>query len=119
MTVDFESSDFVVVSTTVADAEQARLMATEIVARRLAACVQMIPVDSVYRWQGKIENAAEVSLHAKTPRAAADELVRYIRGVHPYEVPEILVVPIIAGDADYLAWIVEEVTSSTPDSRPL
>lgn len=98
----------VVVSTTVDNAKKAKAIAGRIVAQRLAACVQQIPVHSVYRWKGRIESASEYLLLAKTRAALAPELAAFIRKIHPYELPEILVTPITGGLAGYLEWIAAE-----------
>jgi periplasmic divalent cation tolerance protein len=100
--------EFVVVSTTVDNAKKAKAIAGRIVVERLAACVQQVPIRSVYRWKGKIESASEYLLLAKTRAALASELVAFIRKMHPYELPEILVMPIKGGLAGYLEWIVRE-----------
>ena len=75
----------------------------------LAACVQLAPIESWYRWQGKIERGPETLLHIKTMAHLADEVEQRIRALHSYDVPEVVVVPITGGSADYLEWIAKSV----------
>jgi periplasmic divalent cation tolerance protein len=94
----------VVVSTTVADDAAASALAESVIAARLAACVQMTPIRSVYRWKGAVHRDPEVLLRFKTIPDNAEKLTSFIRGKHPYELPEILVET--AGTSpDYAAWI--------------
>jgi periplasmic divalent cation tolerance protein len=97
------------VLTNLADMASARLLARALVEQRLAACVNMLPaVQSVYRWNDVIEEAAEVTLLIKTTTARYDELEQAIRALHPYELPEVIAVPVSAGSPAYLAWIAQE-----------
>lgn len=101
-----------VVLTNLPDIESASALARALVDARVAACVNVLsPVRSVYRWAGKIEEAAEVPLLIKTRRSCFEALEQAIRVGHPYEVPEIIALPIERGFAPYLAWIAEETTS--------
>jgi len=104
-------SGFVVVSTAVASESEAEALARRIVNERLAACVQYTPVQSIYRWKGAVESASEYLLRAKTRASLVDELFACIRNVHSYEVPEIVVTPIIGGLEEYLGWIRKETIS--------
>lgn len=102
-------NDYLQVVTTVQSKEDARRIADRLVEKRLAACVQIAgPITSVYRWRGKVESADEWQLSAKTRSALYEAVEREIRAGHPYEVPEIVGLPIVAASADYLAWIGEE-----------
>lgn len=101
--------DCVVVTTTVDDEAKAKELAHLLVENRLAACVQITPIHSVYRWNGKVESAAERLLAAKTTAERADDLQMFIREHHSYELPEIVVLPIHGGHPDYLEWIAEGV----------
>ena len=102
----------VVVLCTFPNAEVARQVATALVTRRLAACVNLVPgVESVYHWQGAVETAAEVLAVIKTTRAAYPALEAELLDRHPYEVPEVLALPVTAGAAKYLAWMAGEVAS--------
>jgi len=109
-----EMSEFVVITTTVDSEAAARELAAAVVGERLAACVQCVPVHSVYRWKGAVESAAEFLLLAKTRAARADELTAFIRRRHRYELPEIVVTPIVGGLAPYLAWIREQTEPAAP-----
>jgi periplasmic divalent cation tolerance protein len=98
--------EFQLVMTTAGSEEQARTLAKELVERRLAACVTIVGAAcSIYRWQGKIEEEDEKLLLIKTERRQFEPLRSAIRELHSYEVPEVLALPIDAGDADYLAWL--------------
>jgi len=103
-----ETFEFIVVSTTVDGEAAADKLASKIVEKRLAACVQRMPVKSTYRWKGGVESAGEFLLVAKTRAALADDLVKFIGESHSYEVPEVVVTPIVGGSKPYLDWIVEE-----------
>ena len=82
----------------------------KLVEQRLAACVQVIgPMTSHYRWQGKIEAAGEYLCLAKSRAALYSEIEAAIKAIHPYEVAEIVAVPIIAGSREYLAWLTAAV----------
>ena len=100
--------DPIVVFMTAASGEEATRLADMLVGAHLAACVQILPeMESVYRWQGKVERQAEVLLNAKTKRGKFDELEREVRALHSYDTPEIVAVPIVAGSAPYLKWLVK------------
>jgi len=91
------------------DAPLARQVAQELVTRRLAACVNLLPaVESVYRWQGQLETAHEVPILIKTSRHAYPALEAALQELHPYDVPEIIALPVAAGLAAYLSWVVAE-----------
>ena len=93
------------------DAERARAIARTLVDERLAACVNVLaPCHSVYRWQGEVESADEVPLLIKTTRARYAELQATLAEAHPYELPEIVAVPLEAGLPGYLAWVAAETT---------
>ena len=101
------------VVTTTALREEAERIARELVEARLAACVQIVgPITSTYRWQGQIETGEEWQCWAKTRGALFARVEEAIRRIHPYEVPEILAVPVVAGSASYLAWLDAETTST-------
>jgi periplasmic divalent cation tolerance protein len=98
-----------IVLTNVPDAELAKSLAQTLVERRLAACVNIMPaVQSIYRWQGAVEHASEVSLMIKSTQARYAELEAAIVAAHPYDVPEVIALPIAAGLPAYLNWIVAE-----------
>jgi periplasmic divalent cation tolerance protein len=98
--------DAIVVFMTAANGEEAARLADMLVGAHLAACVQILPeIESVYRWQGKIERQAEVLLLAKTTRGKFDELEREVRALHSYDTPEIIAVPVTAVSTPYLDWL--------------
>src|SRR5579863_8313127 len=91
---------------TVPDRESGEGIAAALVEERLAACVNLIPgLTSIYRWQGKVEKAAECLLVIKTTAARFEALKARIKALHPYETPEIIAVPITHGDNAYLNWL--------------
>ena len=99
--------DTVVVLVTAPTAEKAAEIARQVVEEKLAACGNVLPgVRSIYRWQGKVEEAAEALLVLKTARPRFKELADRIVELHPYEVPEVIALPIVAGHDAYLDWIV-------------
>ena len=88
------------------DADVAGKIAEQLVAEQLAACVNIVPgILSVYHWQGEVERAQEVLLIIKTGKAVWSRLEQCIQALHPYELPEIIAVPITSGQADYIKWI--------------
>ena len=98
------------VTTTLPDRAAADRIAAAVVEARLAACAQVGgPIESTYRWQGKVERATEWYCRMKTTLSRAPDLQARIRELHPYDVPEIVVVALVGGDRDYLRWIGEEV----------
>jgi periplasmic divalent cation tolerance protein len=104
-------ADYVQVLTTVGSEEDAGRIASLLVERRLAACVQVVgPVVSRYRWEGEIEEEQEWQCLVKTTRAAYEAVEAAIRELHSYDEPEIIATPIVAGSAGYLAWIKSEVS---------
>lgn len=98
-----------VVLVTCANLIEARSIANRIVRKRLAACVTIVlgPVQSVYRWKGKIESSREQLLLIKTVEKQLPALEAEIKRIHSYDVPEFLVLPAVHGSADYLKWLTE------------
>ena len=106
-------NDAVIVFTNLPDREAALKLANELVAKKLAACVNVLAeCTSVYRWKGAIETAREVPVLIKTRAARYAEVEDAIRGLHPYELPEIVAVPVARGGDDYLRWVAEETSIS-------
>ncbi|MDB5454090.1 MAG: divalent-cation tolerance protein CutA [Caulobacteraceae bacterium] len=97
----------IVVSTTAGSAKEAEAIADVLLEQRLAACVQMIPIESRYAWQGEVARASEVLLLVKTQAPLFDKVAAAIRAVHSYETPEIIATTVSAGSADYLRWIAD------------
>lgn len=102
----------VVVLTTAGSEAEAAAIARELVERRLAACVNVIPgVRSTYRWQGAVQTESEWLLLVKTERDRFDAVRAAIKELHSYDVPEVVMVEIAEGDPAYLAWLAESVGS--------
>lgn len=98
--------DYQLVLCTAGSDSQAETIARGLVDRRLAACVNIVGgVCSVYRWQGKVLREEEKVLVIKTAARLFDQVRDAIRELHTYDVPEVLAIPIVNGDADYLAWL--------------
>ena len=103
-------ADHVQVLTSVGSEEDAERISTALVERRLAACVQTVgPIASRYRWQGKVETAREWQCLVKTEADRYPQVEAAIRELHPYDEPEIIASPIVAGSSGYLAWISESL----------
>jgi len=100
------NAEYLLVLTTCPDAESADLIARQLVQGNLAACVNIQGgIRSVYTWHGKVETADEHLLLVKTAQSRYAEVEAAIRVSHPYELPEVVAVPIIAGSEAYLSWI--------------
>lgn len=105
----------IIVFCTVDAAEVAQRLAAAVVEARLAACAAVsAPILSIYRWQGKVEEAREHQLVIKTRAALFPALEAFLRAHHPYEVPEILAVPVCAGSAPYMQWLAENTLEAPP-----
>ena len=101
----------VLVLTTMPDDDRADALARTLVDERLASCVNVLaPMRSTYRWRGTVEREAERQLVIKTTRARIPELETRLQALHPYELPEFLVVPIDGGSDAYLEWVSSETS---------
>ena len=101
------------VITTTATRADAEKIAADLVEKRLAACVQIVgPVQSTYRWNGKIEQTVEWQCLIKSRQDLFCDVEQAIREIHPYETPEIIAVAIVAGSNDYRQWLRDELQSS-------
>jgi periplasmic divalent cation tolerance protein len=99
----------VIILTTVPDGERGDAIARRLVEERLAACVNVCAaMTSFYRWKGAVERADERQLVIKTERGRVPTIASRVRELHPYELPEFLVLPIVDGDRAYLDWLAEE-----------
>lgn len=106
-------NDILLVITNLPDTQSASRLAQQLVEAHAAACVNILaPCTSTYRWQGKIESSTEVPLLIKSTRAAYPRLEKLIREAHPYELPEIIAVPVTAGLPAYLEWVSNETIIS-------
>lgn len=101
--------NILLVVTNLPSRESAEILARSLVEKQVAACVNILPsCRSVYRWKGSVEWADEVPLMIKTTEARYPALEAAIREQHPYEIPEIIALPVVHGLPDYLAWLVAE-----------
>jgi len=105
-------TDYIQIFTTTASKEDAKNISREVVQKRLAACTQIIgPITSTYWWKDQVEEEEEWLCIMKTANKLYGELEKLIKGIHPYEEPEIVAVPIISGSQGYLEWLEKEVRS--------
>jgi periplasmic divalent cation tolerance protein len=106
--------DVLIVLCTCPDAPVAERIATALVGERLAACINVLPgVTSVYRWEGEVQRDSEVLLLIKTTRARFPVLTERVHALHPYELPEIIALPVAGGLPDYLDWVIQ---CTSPDA---
>ena len=112
-------TDKLVVISTCGSMKEARRLANALVNARLAACVNIVksPVESVYRWKGRVERAREFLLLIKTTKKRFVALKREIERLHSYDVPEIIALPIESGSAKYLQWLGEAVSLKAKRER--
>ena len=107
--------EFLQVVTTVETREDADRIARLLVEEGLAACVQVLgPIESTYRWKGRIERAGEMLCLIKTSQRLYPDLERAIRAAHRYETPEIVALAIVRGSSDYLSWLRESLGRREP-----
>jgi periplasmic divalent cation tolerance protein len=105
--------NFQIVLSTANSQEQAEQIARHLVEHHLAACVNLVPaIQSIYRWQDKIESEREVLMLIKTDAAHSQEVEAAIIALHSYEVPEVLVLPLTGGSEPYLAWLASSLESA-------
>jgi periplasmic divalent cation tolerance protein len=104
------SQALVMAVTTLDDPQAAAALATALVERNLAACCQIVgPIQSIYRWQGKLEQAVEYQVWIKTRRDLWSELEQAIKQLHPYDVPELLLIEVPEASAPYARWLHEQL----------
>lgn len=102
-------NEVLLVMTNLPDRAIAERIAESLVTEGVAACVNVLAdCSSIYFWQGKLERSTEVPLVIKTTRAAYPQLEKMLRSMHPYEIPELIAVPVSAGLPEYLNWVVQE-----------
>jgi periplasmic divalent cation tolerance protein len=106
-----EASDYGVLLTTTATRAEAAKIANLLIDEKLAACVQLLPIESFYAWDGKTQNEAELLLLIKTRTALFEPAIARIKQVHPYTVPEIVGTQFLAGFKGYLDWIDESTAA--------
>lgn len=102
-------NQFVLIHCTAGSRDNAESIASALVERRLAACVQIVPVESVFVWNGAVRRESELLLHVKTTQRRAKDVEACIKELHEYDVPEIATVEMIGGSREYLDWIEESV----------
>jgi periplasmic divalent cation tolerance protein len=105
-----DAQDHSVMMATASDRAEAETLARLLIERKLAACVQLLPIDSFYMWNGRIEHGSELLMLIKTRLALVERAVAALKAAHAYEIPEIVALPIAAGLPAYLKWI-DEVTA--------
>ena len=103
--------EFGIVLTTVATPDDARRLANGLLDQHLAACVQTLPIQSAYRWEGELRRDPEILALIKTQAALYPEVETFLGAHHPYEEPEILRVPVTGGSPGYLRWLAAETRS--------
>ena len=99
--------DIIVVFST-APSDKSASLARMLIEKRVVACVNVVPVRSYYRWKGEFCDEQEHLLIAKTTKEKAGEVIAAIKDLHPYEVPEIIALPVIDGHLPYLEWVTQE-----------
>jgi periplasmic divalent cation tolerance protein len=109
MEKDSAATGYCVVLVTASSQEEGEAIANALVEGKMAACVTLLPVHSIYTWQGQVHKEQEWQLAIKTNLAQFPLLEQKIRELHSYEVPEIIALPVVAGSAPYLQWISESV----------
>jgi periplasmic divalent cation tolerance protein len=107
-----ESADYGVVLVTASTVEEAEAISNALIEAKLAACVSLLPIHSIYTWQGQIHKEQEWQLLIKTDLSKFRLLEAKIRELHSYQVPEIIALPIVAGSQPYLQWIYDQVIPS-------
>ena len=106
------TSEYCIAMTTLEDEESASRLARSVVEAKLAACVQLIHIRSTFSWEGRVEDAAEVLVLMKTRADVYERLQQFICDNHPYDVPEILQLPVTAGHGPYLSWVNDNTTTT-------
>jgi len=105
-----ETSPYVVLLITTATVEEAQRISKVLLEQRKIACVNIVPkVSSLFWWQGKLDSAEESLLIVKTKASLLNEIVPLVKEIHSYDIPELIALPIIGGNQDYLEWIRKEV----------
>ena len=99
---------YIVVLVTAKDEAQAHKIAEKLVAEKLAACANIVPrIQSIFHWKGKLDRAQEVLLILKSRRRHFPAIVKTVQALHSYDVPEVIALPIVEGNKDYLNWLTE------------
>lgn len=110
-----ERADVVRVETTIDDREGAEALARSVIENRLAACARVGgPHRSLYRWEGEVRADEEWKVVIKTASDRLDDLVAHLVEIHPYDVPEVVALPVVGGNPGYLAWVRDETRGGGP-----
>lgn len=104
-----ETVKYAVVLVTAASQTEAEAIAQSLLEAKLAACVSVLPIQSMYRWQGKLEHQQEWQLLIKTRMDLFTQITVHIQAIHSYQVPEVIALPVLAGALPYLSWISEQL----------
>lgn len=106
-----EESSYIVIFITTATADEARQISRRLLERRKVACVNIVSgVNSHFWWTGKLNSVQESLLIVKTKSSLLPEIIELVKGMHSYDIPEIIALPIVGGNEDYLQWIEENVS---------
>lgn len=112
--MEHSSDAMIILCTCPAKDDVAQSLATALVESGRVACVNILPqVQSIYRWQGQIENDAEILLIIKSTHDCYEEIEQMLKKLHPYDVPEIIMLPIQQGSSDYLKWLTDAVSNNS------
>jgi len=103
-----EASDYCIVSTTTDTKENANIISSDLLQKKLIACAQRTTTQSSYRWQGKIIESDEILLQMKTKKSLFEHIKKEIESIHTYDVPEIIMIPLLDANEFYLQWIEKE-----------
>ena len=100
----------IIIFITCANKKQAKLIARHLVAGKLVACVNVLDkIDSIFWWQNRIDSAREVLLIAKSKKLLIQKIINKVKSLHSYRIPEVIALPIVAGNRDYINWINESI----------
>jgi len=111
-----EASNYCIISTTTDTKENASIISASLLNKELVACVQSSVTQSAYKWREKIVESEEILIHFKTKQSLFDQIKKEILAVHTYDVPEIIMVPLLNANSEYLQWI-DKVTCGTCGSN--
>ncbi len=107
-----ETTEFIVVLVTSPSEGEAEKLAARLVEEKLAACVNILPTSSLFRWEGKLSTENESLLIIKTRHSLFHNLEKRVKELHSYQVPEIIALPVVAGSKDYLDWVAENLSET-------
>jgi periplasmic divalent cation tolerance protein len=113
MTSPLASAQPIVVLVTAPSQEQAQAIAHALVESKFAACINLFPIHSIYSWKSEIQQDSEWQLVIKSDRAQFADLEKLVCDRHPYEVPEVIALPVVAGSAAYLRWLNNSIQRSS------